>query len=249
MLEGARDPWVSGVVCGGCEDDTGSRAIIAPRLGFGKGGRLRGSGIGPYSAGTLAHGRRIGPVTPTGAAALAAAAALFVACAREPEPPAAQGGATPTGSPAGHAGVPPSGAPAGHAATPPSGPPPEERTPVPASAETTAALGGLAPGTVLGSFVVTSVSEPTAGAIVIRTKPDATFEVRLASDDPPPPARTGAYAVYYREPRGLAKGAAAGNEALVEAAQAIAKRISTAPAGTPVVPGLAVLPPKPGISL
>jgi hypothetical protein len=108
-----------------------------------------------------------------------------------------------------------------------------------ASWETTAALGGIAPGTVAGAFVVASVSEPAGGAIAIVAQGKegaATFEVRLAGGDASPPGRAGAYAVYYRHapairPEDLAAGAAA-----------IAERIASAPPGLSVPKGLLPLP-------
>ena len=114
---------------------------------------------------------------------------------------------------------------------------------VPASAGTRAALGGLEPGLLIGSFLIESVTGPSDGSVLVHARSSsgdvATFEVRLLSSRPAPPAHSGAYAVYYRSPEG--NGSA---RPLVEGAQAIADRIARAPADSLPLPGLTRYPER-----
>jgi hypothetical protein len=125
-------------------------------------------------------------------------------------------------------------------------PPPasEDRSPKamgerPASGATMAALGGLTVGARIGELVVSGLTEPVGGAILVHTEQGITFEVRLASDEPPPPARAGAYAVFYRKPR---EGSGSPpTEKLVRSAQAIADRIAGSSGAGPTPPGLTTI--------
>jgi hypothetical protein len=111
----------------------------------------------------------------------------------------------------------------------------------PATAAARAALGGLGPGDPVGGFVVVSVSDPVRGALVIRTREGPVFEVRLVSEDQPPPASARGVGVYYRNMR---IGSSYPPEDLEKAAQAIAARIDSAAA--PIPAGLTALLPDPG---
>lgn len=118
--------------------------------------------------------------------------------------------------------------------------PPASQSPAPepqAGRDTRALLGGMNRGAALGQFVVDSVTEPIHGAILVRAHSPsgahATFEVHLLSATPSPPAQSGQYAVYYRNPeRGVSPAS------LVEAAQALATHMGRAAPGLRSPPGL-----------
>ena len=116
----------------------------------------------------------------------------------------------------------------------------------PAGDATRAALGGVGPGVTVGPFVVRTVSEPVRGAILIRTKEGAVYEVRIASEERPPPARAGRFGVYYRRMR---VGASYPPEDLVAGAQAIAKSIERGLAYAPMPEGIEALPADPDQAL
>jgi len=98
------------------------------------------------------------------------------------------------------------------------------------------ALGDLAPGMTLGPYVVRGVSEPTSGAVLVRASSsagDVTYEVRLLSDRPLPPARTGKYSIYYRGTDGGAD--------ILAGATALAAILEKAP-DAPPLPGITLYP-------
>jgi hypothetical protein len=118
-----------------------------------------------------------------------------------------------------------------------------EQEELPASASTRATLGGLAPGTVLGVFVVDSVSEPVDGAVIVRARSDTVrvaFELRLDSEQPLPPVRSGPYAIYFRGPTTDVP-----RDDLFAAARALGDILARAPPGTPPLRGLTTYKPSP----
>jgi hypothetical protein len=126
--------------------------------------------------------------------------------------------------------------------TPPVTSSPRQRPPEQdAGRDTRAFLGGLEPGATLGELIVDSMTEPVDGAVIVRARSPsgarATLEVRLSSATPPPPAESGRYAIYYRNPED-----AVSREALVEAARALAARMDEAEPGVRSPPGLTPYP-------
>jgi hypothetical protein len=111
----------------------------------------------------------------------------------------------------------------------------------PARASTLEALGDLAEGVPLGPYVISGVSEPILGAVLVHASSPAgevTYEVRLSSDTPLPAARAGRYDVYYR--------ANDGGPNILAGAIALGERLQRVPADGPPIPGLtkyAVPPP------
>jgi hypothetical protein len=107
----------------------------------------------------------------------------------------------------------------------------------PAGLQTRALLGQLGPGSKLGDFVVENVTDPFEGGIFVHAHSSSnvriTFEVRLLSTTPHPPAQSRGYAVYYRNPDGPVS-----QEALQNAALILAKQMDQAPADLPAPPGL-----------
>jgi|GEM_PF-6085389 len=109
--------------------------------------------------------------------------------------------------------------------------------PTPASAQTRALLGGLDRGARLDVLVVEDITDPFGGAIFVRTRSPsggrATFEVRLMSAAPPPPAQSRGYAIFYRHPDGEVS-----STTLTAGAAALARIMDGAPAGLRPPPGL-----------
>jgi hypothetical protein len=103
-------------------------------------------------------------------------------------------------------------------------------------------LGEIAEGAQLGSFRIESVQGPADGAVRVfaRSPTDVvTYEIRLASDAPLPPAKAGLYNIYYRSTD-------AGPEVLA-GATALAELLKKAPPNAPPIRGLTKYPwaPKP----
>jgi hypothetical protein len=117
----------------------------------------------------------------------------------------------------------------------------------PASPDTLAALGRLAPGEKLGVYVIQSISEPFRGAILIRVhnrESSVVFELRrYAGGAAPPAAFSGDLAIYYRRPH---RGYSA--EEITAVANALAARLEGSDAASSPPASLQPLPSR-GTSL